>query len=567
MKRNLLLLSTLIGFCLFTLSLPQIALADSSHARIVRLSLIQGDVRFASQFHDDAVTDSKAIWEVAQLNLPIRQGNALSTGNGRAQVEFENGAMAFLGSNTVVEFYDLSLNDGDKITRLILRQGSASFHERSQATDYFSVTGGDFSVAVDGHATFRLENFDDGSSVNVLSGRVQVLQNDKSTPLEKGQALSVHAQDGEKQIIGRAPPNDDFDRWVNTRIQNAEVVNSQVPTYGNSYNSYVAGYSDLYTYGSWMSVGGFNCWRPFGVGLGWSPFDSGFGNWYFDQGGLGWSFLGTSPWGWLPYHYGGWMVAPGYGWVWNPGGLFMGRPQPYHPVTGVFVRAGNTVGVVPMNVADKPGKTALNLNQGVYPVQSGVVSRSVVAANNEKWSVQKNNSQVAGFTSAIAPTAAPSRLSRTITAVNSPAAGSSFGRGSSIAYDRDQHRFVNASMVNSAQARVGQASGQAVGTKTNGKNSAQAGPARVGVSQMNNPAAVRNTNVAAPRASSLPPRPSAMPAPARPSGGASGASASRGSWGGGRAGSSMGSMGSAGSSGSGSARPSSSASTGGGRPH
>jgi len=43
----------------------------------------------------------------AELNLPIRQGYVLCHGKGRAEVEFENGAMAFLKENTVLEFYDL----------------------------------------------------------------------------------------------------------------------------------------------------------------------------------------------------------------------------------------------------------------------------------------------------------------------------------------------------------------------------------------------------------------------------------------------------------------------------
>ena len=105
------------------------ALADESHARIVRLSQVQGDVRFTQQFHKDSLTDQKSGWEVAPLNLPIRQGFAISTGNdGRAEIEFENGAMAFLGANTVIEFYDLSLYDGSVITRLVLRQGSGIFY-------------------------------------------------------------------------------------------------------------------------------------------------------------------------------------------------------------------------------------------------------------------------------------------------------------------------------------------------------------------------------------------------------------------------------------------------------
>jgi len=104
------------------------AAADSSHARIIRLSLVQGDVRFARQTHGDPLSDSSATWETASLNLPIRQGYVLATDKGRAEVEFENGAMAFLKENTVLEFYDLSLNDSAHTTRLVLRQGSASFY-------------------------------------------------------------------------------------------------------------------------------------------------------------------------------------------------------------------------------------------------------------------------------------------------------------------------------------------------------------------------------------------------------------------------------------------------------
>ena len=95
--------------------------ADSSHARIIRLSLVQGDVRLARDVKGDPLASQNATWEAAELNLPIRQGYVLSTDKGLAEVEFENGSMAFLGGDTVLEFYDLSLEDGAKTTRLILR--------------------------------------------------------------------------------------------------------------------------------------------------------------------------------------------------------------------------------------------------------------------------------------------------------------------------------------------------------------------------------------------------------------------------------------------------------------
>src|SRR5215472_9149431 len=117
----------LIPFVAFFLGAPS-ASADSSHARIIRLCVVSGDVRFAAEMHGDPLPDSKANWDAAQLNLPIRQGYVLATDNGCAEVEFENGTLAFLIENTVLEFYDLSLKDGALITRLVLRQGSASFH-------------------------------------------------------------------------------------------------------------------------------------------------------------------------------------------------------------------------------------------------------------------------------------------------------------------------------------------------------------------------------------------------------------------------------------------------------
>src|SRR2546425_5074109 len=163
------------------------AAADSSHARIIRLSLVQGDVRFARGAHGDPLADSRATWETASRNLPIRQGYVLATDKGRAEVEFENGAMAFLKENTVLEFYDLSLNDSARTTRLVLRQGSASFYVNPAGGDYFSVTGGDFTVEASTRTRFRLDNFDDGSTVEAYQGRVSVLhhKNKNETRLEK----------------------------------------------------------------------------------------------------------------------------------------------------------------------------------------------------------------------------------------------------------------------------------------------------------------------------------------------------------------------------------------------
>src|SRR6266849_3508589 len=208
--------------------------AGSSHARIIRLSLVQGDVRFATATHGDPLADSTATWETAGLNLPIRQGYVLATDKGRAEVEFENGAMAFLKENTVLEFFDLSLNDSARTTRRVLRQGSASFYVNPASGDYFSVTGGDFTVEAEGRSTFRLDNFDDGSTVETSQGRVSVLHNKNTTRLEKGQSLSIKAGDDSSLSVGRLPLEDDFDRWVSGRIDSVSTATASALQYTGS---------------------------------------------------------------------------------------------------------------------------------------------------------------------------------------------------------------------------------------------------------------------------------------------------------------------------------------------
>jgi hypothetical protein len=436
------------------------ASADSSHARIIRLSLVSGDVRFATETHGDPLTDSKANWDAVQLNLPIRQGYVLATDNGRAEVEFENGTLAFLKENTVLEFYDLSLKDGALITRLVLRQGSASFHVNPVSGDYFSVTGGDFTVEAGSRATFRLDNFDDGSTVENISGRITVLHQEETTRLEKGQSLSMKVGDQSSVSLGRVPDQDEFDRWVSGQIETVSTATAATMQYTNS-PYYAAGFGSLYSYGSWSNCGGYGFgWRPFGVGYGWSPFTD--GQWIWDPA-FGWTFASFQPWGWAPYHYGGWLFDSGCGgWFYSPPivyGYFPGAgvpirrfpprvhpPRPiYHPVTAVFVHNKGNVGFVPMHPLDAKGKAPLNLERGILSTgaSSDLSGRRVIAFSpGEKWETLKSAPKEA-FNNALTPTAPPVRVSRTVLESSGGARVVSTGKDSSIAYDPREHRFVN----------------------------------------------------------------------------------------------------------------------------
>jgi hypothetical protein len=464
-SRTLLRSSSLALLCLlWTGARP--SLADSSHVRIIRLSLVQGDVRFARDVHGDPLASQNANWEAAEPNLPIRQGYVVAVDKGRAEVEFENGTMAFLGENTVLEFYDLSLEDGAKTTRLVLRQGTASFYVNPANADYFSVTGGDFTVEAADRSSFRLDNFDDGSSVNVLKGRISVLRKNQPTSLVKGQSLSARANDDSSVRVGRLPDSDDFDRWVSGRIDSVATATTAAQQYVNS-PYYSSGLADLYTYGSWFPVAGYgNGWRPYGVGLGWSPFSG--GGWFMDPI-CGMSFIGNQPWGWLPYHFGGWIFDPVFGWMWTPGGFSSGFAYggfvPWRPVTGVWVRSKpGLLGIVPVHPLDVHGKSPINLARGVFPITSGAVSQQVPVGAGEHWKVVKNLPRNT-ISANLSASAAPTHVSRTAIAGNAGARVVTLDRNSSIAYDPREHRFVT---TNTTPVPPANALNQAVQHSQNG---------------------------------------------------------------------------------------------------
>jgi FecR protein len=520
MKSGLLsrLLLVILSFVFFACANP--AFADSSHARIIRLSLVQGDVRFTRSMAGESNADQNAVWEQAPLNLPIRQGYVIATGNGRAEVEFENGAMAFLSDNTELEFYDLTLEDGGRNTRLVLRQGTASFFVNPADEDYFSVTGGDFTAVAGPRSNFRVDNSDSGSAVDVSKGRINVIHGSTTTPLVKGQSLSMQAAN-DAIDVGRLHDDDDFDRWVSGRVDTVVTATNAALQYTSS-PYYSSGFADLYTYGSWYPIGGYgNCWRPYGAGFGWSPFDS--GGWFFDSF-FGWNFIGYQPWGWLPYHFGSWIFDPGLGWLWVPGGFgFGGGLINWAPVTARFVRSRTgLLGVVPVHPLDAKGKSPVNLARGVMPLKGGVAGSSISAGTANEWKVVKHPPREAFGDAPVHVSALPLHPARTFVAAKTEerTGAVSTGSGSTITYDAREHRFVNANPSPAASPKETEArneNGQTgkVSIEKRSANSGQNGAATT-------TAAVRGTtNPAASTArTSAPPR-AITPPPARSSGGAS----------------------------------------------
>jgi hypothetical protein len=307
LRRTILSITAGIALILL-LATPGAAQADDySYARVVRLSYVEGDVQIARP-------DQQG-WQKAFANMPLEQDFAVGTTNGRAQIEFENGATAYLGENSVLQFTELALSNGGRITKLTLTQGTGTFYAKLTSSDSFVILTPLVQVTIPERAEVRLDVFNDGSSISVLEGNASVESPAGAQMAGKGRTLAYSTGSPDQVEVKASPAPDDWDHWVEARENALAYGSSQTLQYTSAPFQY--GMSDLSRYGSWNYFSGYGYgWQPFGCSPGWSPFFDGF--WQFYPG-LGWTWISFEPWGWVPYHFGNWIFQPSCGWFWYPG--------------------------------------------------------------------------------------------------------------------------------------------------------------------------------------------------------------------------------------------------------
>jgi hypothetical protein len=416
---------------------PGLPAADYSHARVVRLSLVQGEVKVS---RTGGATDASAqnlAWEQAMINLPIREGFVVATGQGRTEVEFESGAAAYLAENSVLKFTELALSGGSRITRLTLTQGTATIFANPSHQDSFVVKTPALEVALTKKGQIRLDTYDDGTTVSALRGAADVLSTAGTTHITKGQSLSLRTANPNNVSIATIPKNDEWDRWVADREESVQSTYSYAQEHLYS-PDYQPGIAELSVYGTWVSYGGYtNCWHPRGVGYGWRPFSS--GRWSFYPG-FGWTWISAEPWGWLPYHYGGWVYSPVYGWLWVPQQSQLWWAD-FRPSTAVFVEVNNHVGWLPMHPQDRRGDRPLNIEQGLNTENGPGSIGHVQLQPDEKLQVlgdAPRGLRDNGIHSAVPP----EHVTRRIGEQQGQHDGEQ--RGSGIVYDGREGRYVNA---------------------------------------------------------------------------------------------------------------------------
>lgn len=353
----------------FLASLPGFA---SSQVRIVRLSYVEGGVQ---------IDRASGKYDKAFLNLPITEGTKLRTeGDGRAEVEFEDGSTLRVVPGSLIKFPQLSLDSGNKLSTIEVVEGTAYVNFVGSKSDQMTLEFAHEKIVLSHAAHLRIGIGNEGTSVAVLKGDVLVDGLSGQSEVKKNQTAEFDFANNEHLALVKDVEDQPYDAWDKQQSQYHDRYGA------NSYSNYSSsnyGLADLNYYGNFFSAPGYGMvWQPYFVGAGWDPFMDGL--WSFEPGfGFGW--VSAYPWGWAPYHSGSWVFLPGYGWAWQPGGAWTnfytprvlnppsGFSTPRPPVNGTSTLVVNR-GPAPVSIGENGNKTIIRSNSAGLGVPRGEIS-------------------------------------------------------------------------------------------------------------------------------------------------------------------------------------------------
>jgi len=289
----------------------QPSVSSHSKIRIVRLSEVKGEVQLDRQTGKG--------FEGAMANLPVIEGERLKTGNGVAEVEFEDNSTVRVTQNSLVEFPRLELlPTGAKASAITVVQGMVYVSLVNTKGNEFTVNVGQNKINLPPDSHVRLQLTADQASLAVMHGDAQVEEPSGTTTVGKDKTLTFSQAGQTQPVIAKSVAEEPLDSWDKNATQYHKSF-ANASSFGNSPYSY--GINDMNYYGSFSSGCGGSMWRPYFASANWNPYGS--GAWaYYPSAGYSW--VSPYPWGWTPYHYGSWAFCQGIGWGWQPGGNWMG---------------------------------------------------------------------------------------------------------------------------------------------------------------------------------------------------------------------------------------------------
>lgn len=281
-----------------------------SLARIVRLSQERGMVQM------DRSTGNG--FEAASPNMPVVQGVRLRTGDGLAEVEFEDNSSLRLTPDTEVDFPQLKLKDGAKVTVVDVKRGSVYVSMATTRDNSFQVQFAGHTLTLSPSAHVHLFAGNPETRLTVISGEAHVEGGDGVAVATKKQTITFDSAGAKPPQVAKGLIHADYDEWDKNEVDYQKRYALVSSVTGSPYGY---GLADLNYYGSFADSGCGQMWQPYFAGAGWSPYSAGLWAWY---PGAGYSWVSMYPWGWTPFHSGEWAYCRGTGWGWRPTGGWNG---------------------------------------------------------------------------------------------------------------------------------------------------------------------------------------------------------------------------------------------------
>jgi hypothetical protein len=302
---------------------PEESSSEASHVRIVRLSQVTGSKQ--GEILVDRNTGRG--FENALVNLPITEGTKLRTGDGLAEVEFEDNSSLRVTPRTLIEFSQLRLPpSGATVSTVNVVEGNVYVSLEKTADTQFTVTFGQENITLMPSTHMRLNIRPKFKRLVVYSGSVRVEGPSGVTVVDKKKMLTFDPAGENPPVMAKDTLQSRFDDW------DREAVKFHELTSGAQGLPYLFGVSDLRYYGAFADSGCGLMWSPYLTSTAWDPYMNGYWVWY---PGSGYTWVSAYPWGWMPYHFGDWVqCGPSWGWLPRSGWVGLHNPprRPHPPL-------------------------------------------------------------------------------------------------------------------------------------------------------------------------------------------------------------------------------------------
>lgn len=253
-------------------------------------------------------------YEEGVANMPISEGDRLSTTDGRAEIYLGKRNYLRLDNNTKIDFMNLPKRGYD-LTRIRVWSGNAylsvNFLEKEKNIEIHT---SDASIYVLERGLYRIDVRENGETeIFVFEGLVETAGEEGSVLIKNEQRLEVvNGRFTSRPTPFRAVAEDSFDRWSEYRDSQVSkrVARQYLPEELGDFED------ELTAYGDWVFLRPYGyVWVPRGLDSDWRPYYYGQWDWLPL---CGWTWLPYEPWGWAPFHYGRWHWHLGLGWYWIP---------------------------------------------------------------------------------------------------------------------------------------------------------------------------------------------------------------------------------------------------------